>query len=140
MVDITHLYNPNKVATNTDPAEVQFKAAMEGSGLTPPDQIILDGEIHRFKADATKKGFDRSGWYVGFSDGIPSGAYGDWRVGLEATWVADVGREVTLADKMAHHQSLMKFGTRRDRPAPTIPISNARISSRIWRGLPATGA
>ena len=132
MVDITHLYNPNKVATNTDPAEVQFKAAMEGSGLTPPNQIILDGEIHRFKADATKKGFDRSGWYVGFSDGIPSGAYGDWRVGLEATWVADVGREVTLADKMAHQTRIQAAKKKRDAEQLKKNETTASIVDEIW--------
>ena len=52
--------------------EIEFRAAISKSGLTPPDQIMADGKIHRFPSNG--KATDRAGWYVIYPDGIPAGA------------------------------------------------------------------
>ncbi|MEK4035810.1 DUF3987 domain-containing protein [Methylocystis sp. IM3] len=43
---------------------------------TAPKEIIADGALHRFP---TKAGNDTAGWYKLHLDGIPAGAFGDWR-------------------------------------------------------------
>lgn len=40
----------------------QFKSAMLAAGLTPPDDIIGEGGIHRFSTN--NKGGDTAGWYI----------------------------------------------------------------------------
>jgi phage/plasmid primase-like uncharacterized protein len=73
---------------------------MLSAGVQPPDEIILDGQLRRFRTDSKKH--DRSGWYVGHADGICTMIWGDWRQGIEQTIKATINREYTVADEMAH--------------------------------------
>jgi phage/plasmid primase-like uncharacterized protein len=73
---------------------------MLAAGVTPPDQIILDGQLRRFRTDPKKT--DRSGWYVGYADGIVTMVWGDWRHGIEQTIKADTGKKWSVAEEMAH--------------------------------------
>ena len=81
-------------------AVYQFLKTIQGAGLTPPGAIIPDGKLHRFASNG-KRG-DDSGWYVFHEDGIPAGAFGDWRSALSRTWRADIGRNLTPAELAAH--------------------------------------
>ena len=86
------------------PAENQLIDAMRAAGLEPPDEVLMDGKIHRFRSGT--KGSpghgDKPGWYLVFGDGIPAGRFGCWRAGIEVTWRADVGRKLTEFEEMAH--------------------------------------
>ena len=86
------------------PAENQLIDAMRSAGLEPPEEILMDGKIHRFRSGT--KGSpghgDKPGWYLVFGDGIPAGRFGCWRAGIEVTWRADVGRKLTEFEEMAH--------------------------------------
>ena len=74
-----------------------FKLAIINVGITPPDQIIDDGKIHRFSTNG--KNGNTDGWYVLHSNGIPNGRFGCWRTGLESRWKADIGRPYTTEEK-----------------------------------------
>lgn len=80
-----------------------FPEAMTDAGLTPPTELIPDGEIHRFTTTGDKNN-ERSGWYVLYNGGIPAGAAGDWRQGIDITWSArgDIppGDERQLRERM----------------------------------------
>ena len=58
---------------------------------------------------------DDAGWYVFHGDGIPAGAYGDWRSGLSETWRADIGRKLSPQEETAHRARVE--ATRREREA-----------------------
>jgi putative DNA primase/helicase len=64
----------------------QFRQEIEGSGLTPPDAIVPDKEIHRFPTNGDR--LDTAGWYVFHPDGLPAGEFGDFRSGLVGRWCA----------------------------------------------------
>jgi len=74
-----------------------FRAAIAATGLTPPDQVIADGVLHRFNSSG-KRG-DDSGWYVAHLDGTPAGAFGCWRAGVNETWTYRNGREYTATER-----------------------------------------
>jgi phage/plasmid primase-like uncharacterized protein len=97
------------------PPEVQLIDAMRAAGLEPPDHIEMDGKIHRFKS-GTKgtPGIDKPGWYLVFGDGIPAGRFGCWRMGMEVTWRADVGRKLTQIEEMTHLKRLTEAKALRD--------------------------
>ncbi|MEB2352017.1 MAG: hypothetical protein OZ924_11445, partial [Burkholderiaceae bacterium] len=57
----------------------QFRAAIRAAGLTPPDVIEADGKLRRFGTNGKRS--DDAGWYIAHDDGIPAGAFGDWRTG-----------------------------------------------------------
>lgn len=115
------------------PAEQQLQDAMRGSGLEPPDTVYLDGKIHRFKS-GTKgtPGHDKSGWYIAFSDGIPAGRFGCWRAGMESTWRAEVGRQISPADEMAFARRMAEAKAARDIEQARKHEVAADVVDTIW--------
>ncbi len=115
------------------PPEQQLQDAMRGSGLEAPDTIYLDGKIHRFKS-GTKgtPGHDKSGWYIAFSDGIPAGRFGCWRAGLESTWRAEVGRQLSPADEMAFARRMAEAKAARDAEQARKHEVAADVVDTIW--------
>ena len=98
------------------PPETQLIDAMRAAGLEPPEEILMDGKIHRFKSGT--KGSpghgDKPGWYLVFGDGIPAGRFGCWRAGMEVTWRADIGRKLTQIEEMTHLKRLTEAKALRD--------------------------
>lgn len=82
----------------------QFRDAMEDAGITPPDVIKADGILHRFSPNG--KPDDDAGWYVLYNEGIPAGAFGDWRLGVDYKWRADIGRSLTRVEEEEHRAKL----------------------------------
>jgi len=105
-----HPFSPQE-APRAEPPEFQLIDAMKASGLTPPSKVYLDGQLHRWAGSGKK---DKNSWYCCFADGIPAGRFGDWRLDLEITWRADVGRALTSAEQMAHSRRLSESKKVRD--------------------------
>lgn len=120
MVDITHIFGGRPfnapIKRQPDSPEQQLREAMLDAGLNPPDLIELDGKIHRFRSGTkgTPGHGDKSGWYVVFGDGVPAGRFGCWRAGIEQTWRAETGREITQAEHMAHARRMAEAKALRD--------------------------
>ena len=100
-----------------EPPEAQLRDAMLEAGLEPPDELLLDGKIHRFKSGTKGNGSyggDKPGWYLVFGDGVPAGRFGCWRAGVEVTWRAEVGRKLTATEEMAHARRMAEAKALRD--------------------------
>jgi putative DNA primase/helicase len=137
MADLSHIFG----GSWSPPAErvlalpeQQLQDAMRGSGLEPPDTVHLDGKIHRFKSGTkgTPGAGDKSGWYVAFSDGIPAGRFGCWRAGLESTWRAEVGRQISPADDMAFARRMAEAKAARDIEQARKHEVAADVVDQIW--------
>jgi phage/plasmid primase-like uncharacterized protein len=90
---------------------------MLSAGLEPPDELLLDGKIHRFKSGTKGNGShggDKPGWYLVFGDGVPAGRFGCWRAGMEVTWRAEVGRKLTATEEMSHARRMAEAKALRD--------------------------
>jgi len=122
LVDLTHIFGgafTPPTPQRPDPPEVQLRDAIENAGLTPPTEIVLDGKVHRFRSGAkgTASHGDKTGWYIAFGDGIPAGKFGCWRSGFDSTWRANIGREITLVEQMAHTRRIAEAKALRDAEA-----------------------
>ena len=86
---------------NLNHAEViaSFRNALEAVNGPLPGEVVADGEIHRYRTDKDKRG-SLNGWYVLYLDGIPSGAFGNWKTGHQETWCA-VDREQMTHEERA---------------------------------------
>ena len=117
-----------------DPPEVQLIDAIRSAGLEPPDEVLMDGKIHRFKSGA--KGSpghgDKPGWYLVFGDGIPAGRFGCWRAGIEVTWRADVGRKLTHTEEMANAKRLAEAKALRDAALERQHQVASETVEQIW--------
>lgn len=116
--------------------EQQLRVAMSDAGLTPPDEIILDGTLRRFSTNGKPK--DASGWYVAFDDGKgpAGGAFGDWRQGLESTWRADIGRELSHVEQMAHAARMRELKAQREKEIAIIRADASENAATLWEGAP----
>jgi putative DNA primase/helicase len=97
---------------HADPIE-SFRAAIAAAGLTQPDRIIADGEIHRFASNG--KASDHAGWYVFYlGDHIPAGAFGCWRANISEKWQANIGRNLSPAEKREWQKRMAEATKKRD--------------------------
>jgi phage/plasmid primase-like uncharacterized protein len=103
---------------------------MLSAGVSPPDEIILDGQLRRFRTDPKKH--DRSGWYVGHADGICTMVWGDWRQGIEQTIKATINRPYTVADEMAHVARVAAAKAARDAERKKQNEAAASTVEIIW--------
>ena len=143
MADLTSIFGgawsppaPKPVASPED----QLRSAMLEIGITPPEKIFLDGALHRFRSNTKGEGghTDKPGWYVVFGDGVPAGRFGCWRAGVEVSFKAEMGRELTQADEMAIARRTNEARTLRDADKKKSQEAAANTVDTIWTGC--TGA
>lgn len=113
-----------------EPPEVQLKDCMTGAGLMAPKVINFDGRLHRFSTNG-KKG-DTAGWYIAHLGLVPAAAFGDWREGLTHSWRADLGRDLTIAEQLAHSQRLEEIRRVRDAELTERREVAADNAKAIW--------
>jgi putative DNA primase/helicase len=90
----------------------QFKLAIEAAGLTPPNDVIADGKLHRFSSNG-KQG-ETAGWYVLHLDGLAAGAFGCWRAGFTQNWCIGTENVMTQAERCAYHERKLGFQLKKD--------------------------
>lgn len=119
-----------------DPTK-QFRAAILAAGLTPPDDIIPDGKLHRFASDG-KRG-DDAGWYVLHLDGVPAGAFGCWREGFTRQWCSKTPEAMTPAEREAYRRKVQAMRQQRDADRAQRQQEAAQVAARRWQAAaPAT--
>ena len=113
-----------------------IRNVMRDNGITPPDTIILDGVLHRFKDESGKLNF----WYTAHVDGRAAGTVGNWKTGLKVNWKAE-GNFPRLTDAQRldfkiekHRQELIRKSEEKARHQEAITKA-----TYIWtRATPAT--
>jgi phage/plasmid primase-like uncharacterized protein len=112
---------------------------MRAAGITPPSNITLDGKLHRFNSGTkgTPGRGDKTGWYCCFPDGVPAGRFGCWRADIEVTWRADVGRELSIVEQMAHTKRMAEAVKARDAAKAKLHEAVADVAETIWASLDA---
>jgi len=135
MADITHIFGgpwvaPEPIEKRVDPPEVQLRDAMASAGLEPPDTIHMDGKVHRFPTNG-KRG-DDAGWYVVFGDGHPAGRFGCWRDGVEVSWKAETGKDISAAEQMAIARRVAEAREIRQREQQKRKEAAEQTADSIW--------
>lgn len=133
MADLTHIFaggfKPPLDVPQSRP-EDQLRDSIISANLTPPDEIIMDGQIHRFRS--TPKSKDKSGWYVVYADGTPMGRFGCWRSGVEGSFKADIGRKYTAAEEMSFIKRMAEAKAARDAELQRQRELTANTVEMIW--------
>ena len=114
----------------SDPIQ-EFKAAMLGAGLTPPDIIEPDGQRHRFDADGRKG--KRTGWYTLYLDGTPVGNFGCWRTLPEGVnWCSKSKDTMTEAERQAHRQRMADMQRQREQGTKDRQAEVKAECAKLW--------
>ena len=67
--------------------ESSFRDAMRAAGIPTDAPIFADGELHRVYVEGDKPR-TVNGWYRLHADGVPAGAFGNWKKSISQTWRA----------------------------------------------------
>lgn len=141
MADLTNIMGgpwSAPMAVEPESPDVQLLDAISAAGMTPPKGIVLDGKLHRFNAGTKgKSGHDKSGWYIAFGDGVPAGRFGCWRSGIEIAWKADLGRQLTAIEEMAHTRRMAEAKALRDAELERSRTVASDTVSEIWTNCTA---
>ena len=113
----------------------QFRTAMHDAGLTPPEVVEPDGRLHRFASNGNRR--DDAGWYVFHHDGVPAGAFGDWRTGASGIWRADIGRGRSPQEDAAHRARVEAMRRQRDAEEERHRTAARTRAVEIWQAAPA---
>lgn len=112
-----------------------FRAAIAAAGLTPPDQLIADGCLHRYSSNG-KRG-DDAGWYVLHQDRFVAGAYGCWRAGVSRSWCAR-GRQLSADERSQFDELIRNARAAADKARHAEQLAAAERAREQWgRGVPA---
>lgn len=107
----------------------QFRSAILAAGLTPPDEIIPDGRIHRFPSNGRRG--DMAGWYQLFTDGR-AGVFGDFRRGLTSVWIAGQRERMTRVERADFAQQLTKAKAQRQERQRQQQAVNSKRNAALW--------
>ena len=116
---------------HVDPPEIQLSNAMQSAGITPPEDILIDGQIHRFSTKGRTR--DDSGWYIAFPDEPVAGRFGCWRDQIDCLFKADMGRELTAPESISIIRRQSEAKTQRDLIRQRKAEVAASTVTTIWR-------
>ena len=101
---------------------------------------IADGTLHRFD-DPDGRRHNRACWYVMHLDGLPAGAYGNWRTGFQSSWCANSERPGTPEERERSQALLRQAREQRQREKAQAQLSAAERAQFLWeKAQPATVA
>lgn len=109
----------------------QFRAAMRAAGLDTDATIEADGKLHRFRVAGDRRD-QRNGWYVLHADGLPAGEFGCWKRGLSETWHANIGRELSEAEREANRARLEAIRRDREAEAQRVRAEARKKAAKLW--------
>lgn len=109
----------------------QFRQAFTAAGFEAPQVFYDDSAIHRCSSGGHSS--DKPIWYVLHSDGIPAGAFGDWRTGLSFSWCAKAENAMTPAERDAHRQRVKAMRAQREADGIERHEEAALEAERIWK-------
>lgn len=116
------------VQTSTPPV-VMFRHEMRAAGIEPPDSIVGDGALYRFSTNGKRS---KNGWYVLHVDGVPAGAFGDWRTGISETWTATPAEKLSQADRETQRARLYEIKRQRDAELAQRHAEAQAKAQAIW--------
>jgi len=121
-------------STSSGDAVDSFRAAILAAGLTPPDVLEADGNLHRFSSNGERG--DDSGFYVLHVDGLPAGMFGCWRSGIKQAWHAESGRTFTAEERHAHRERIEAMCRQRQAADAERQRRTVDWAKRIWQDSP----
>jgi phage/plasmid primase-like uncharacterized protein len=76
--------------------------------------LVPDGKIQRFNVDGDKPG-SKNGWYILYGDnGLPAGAFGNWKLNQTFTWCGKSEKSLTENERAKWREQIAKAKKARD--------------------------
>ncbi|WP_442497657.1 toprim domain-containing protein [Methylobacter sp. sgz302048] len=105
----------------------QFKSAMLDAGIVPPEHIIADGALHRFKIDDKLNGS-----YALHLDTPPAGWFKDWKQGIKENWRLNSNHRLSDLERQAIAERARIYGQRKREEERARHRAAASKANAIW--------
>jgi len=125
-----HLADLRKSGLTDATISAEFRQAIIEAGLTPPDDVIADGKIHRFSSNGDPD--DDAGWYILHGDGMPAGSFGCWRSGFTEKWCAKSPRRMTEQERAEYLRRMEETKRARKEEERQRHIEAAARAKAVW--------
>lgn len=117
-----------------------FIEDMQRNGINVGVDIRDDGEIHRRHIEGDKRG-SLNGWFVLHSDGLPAGAYGDWKEGITYNWCEKESHQLTAQERLFNQQRIEQAKERRKQEVQRLQSQAAKEASELFlKASPSVGS
>ena len=110
----------------------RFSEAIADCVGSKPD-ITADGQIHRFDLPDGRRG-NKAGWYVLHLDGIPAGAFGNWRTNESATWRVAHQHQLSRAERQQLATTLQRLREVRRLERERSQLRAQQRANSLWHG------
>ena len=110
---------------------VSFALSMTSAGLKSPENIIGDGNIHRFHVSGDKPG-TRNGWYVFFDGNISAGAFGSWKTGQYEKWCSKQKAEMNSRDWLEYREKIKQIKLQQEKLLRERQAAAVIKAQQIW--------
>lgn len=115
----------------------QFRTALAGRQILPPQEIVADGKIHR--CDAEGKGGRGDAAYLLHLDGVPAGGFENHRDGLGwQNWRADIGRKLSPDEEREWQRRITAQRHQREQDEATRLSETKARAIAIWEASART--
>lgn len=115
----------------------QFRSSIINYGMEPPEQIIADGQYHRFSTNGKQS--DKAGWYVLDLSGQPHGAFGCWRSGISYAWKPNFSGEIGPTERELFRQRQVQSERKRQEEQRRQWAINADNNKKLLSQAKAPG-
>ena len=108
-----------------------FLQAVSTAGVKPPQNVVIDGQIHRFSTN--DKIGDNAGWYVlkDYGD-FTFGAFGDWRTGIQEKWSSKDESQMSKVEKDQMWKEIRRIKKSNEEDRLQKQKKVAEEAERIW--------
>lgn len=110
----------------------RFTGAMAQYGLVLDDEIIADGELHRFHVEDDTSG-SKNGWYILHVGDVVVGLFGCWKRDINERWYASAPESLSHAERDQVKQALSDQHKKREHERQRIAADCAIKAGHIWR-------
>lgn len=109
-----------------------FRKSMREAGIEYSGEIIPDnGKINRFDVDGDLRG-TKNGFYSLFTDGLPAGNFGSWKLGVNENWCAKAASSMTNDERKAYSERLDYLRSQREKEEKARNDKAAQDANVIW--------
>lgn len=119
----------------------EFIGFMESEGVRavePIAQRLATGELIRFCCDGDGKG-RRNGYAILYADGVPAGAFGNYKSGIKRKWKSNAQSGLTPQERAALAAEWTAAKAKRDEERLITQREVAAAAGDLWKGAKPVG-
>jgi predicted P-loop ATPase/phage/plasmid primase-like uncharacterized protein len=115
----------------------QILGAMRAAGCGPHDPKVVtfgppkSGPVHRYRVEGDKAG-SANGWFIFYDDGIPAGAFGNWKSGITESWCSKREHELSDTDRAQRDRHLADAKAARAQQETQVRSAARQRAADLW--------